>query len=86
MCISYVSKISNHHNPLKKMRSTGAIVLIVIVLILAFGGCAGIGTYNRLVGLDESVENSWGNVQTQYQRRADLIPNLVNTVKGAANF
>ena len=68
------------------MRSTGAIVLIVIVLILGFGGCAGVGTYNRLVSLDEGVERSWGDVQTQYQRRADLIPNLVNTVKGAANF
>ena len=68
------------------MRSTGAIILIVILLVLGIGGCAGVGTYNRLVGLDENVERSWGDVQTQYQRRADLIPNLVNTVKGAANF
>ena len=68
------------------MRSTGAIVLIVILLILGLGGCAGVSTYNSLVGLDENVERYWGDVQTQYQRRADLIPNLVNTVKGAANF
>lgn len=68
------------------MRSTGAIVLIVILLLIGFGGCAGVSTYNRLVSLDENVERSWGDVETQYQRRADLIPNLVNTVKGAANF
>lgn len=68
------------------MRSTGSIALLIIVLLLGFGGCAGCNTYNSLVGLDENVENAWGNVQTQYQRRADLIPNLVNTVKGAADF
>jgi LemA protein len=39
-----------------------------------------------MVGLDETVKNRWANVQSDYQRRADLIPNLVNTVKGAANF
>lgn len=39
-----------------------------------------------MVGLDENVKNKWANVQSDYQRRADLIPNLVNTVKGAANF
>ncbi|HNQ61919.1 MAG TPA: LemA family protein [Bacteroidia bacterium] len=46
----------------------------------------GISLYNGLVGLRESVNKSWANVETQYQRRADLIPNLVNTVKGAAEF
>lgn len=45
-----------------------------------------IGSYNRLVGQRENVERTFANVQTQYQRRADLVPNLVNTVKGAANF
>src|SRR5207302_8465129 len=44
------------------------------------------GTYNRLVTLDQNVNKKWGDVQTVYQRRADLIPNLVNTVQGAANF
>jgi LemA protein len=68
------------------MRSTGAIVLLVIVLVLGFAGCAGCGTYNNLVGADESVDQAWADVQTTYQRRADLIPNLVNTVRGAADF
>lgn len=68
------------------MRSKGSIALLVIILLVAFAGCAGCSTYNSLVSQDESVERAWGDVQTQYQRRADLIPNLVNTVKGAANF
>jgi LemA protein len=58
----------------------------VILLLVAFAGCAGCNTYNSLISQDERVERVWGDVQTQYQRRADLIPNLVNTVKGAANF
>lgn len=62
---------------------TWSVGLIVAGLILLFGGCS---TYNSLVNLDEDVENEWGKVQSAYQRRADLIPNLVNTVKGVANF
>jgi LemA protein len=62
---------------------TWSVGLIVAGLILLFGGC---NTYNSLVILDEDVENEWGKVQSAYQRRADLIPNLVNTVKGVANF
>ncbi len=46
----------------------------------------GCSTYNGLVSKDETVNNAWANVQSAYQRRADLIPNLVNTVKGAADF
>ena len=61
---------------------TWSVGLIVAGLILLFGGC---NTYNSLVNLDEDVENEWGKVQSAYQRRADLIPNLVNTVKGVAN-
>jgi len=68
------------------MRSKGTIVLLIIVLLVGFAGCAGCGSYNGLVDQDEAVAQAWGDVQTQYQRRADLIPNLVNTVKGAANF
>jgi LemA protein len=68
------------------MRSTGAIVLLVVLLLVGLGGCAGCSTYNELVSRDERVEQAWGDVQTQYQRRADLIPNLVNTVRGAADF
>jgi len=59
------------------------LVLAVLGAILVMSGC---GTYNTLVTKDETVENAWGKVQSAYQRRADLIPNLVNTVKGAADF
>jgi LemA protein len=59
----------------------GAIVLIVLV----FGGAIA-STYNGLVQLDQAVQSQWAQVENVYQRRADLIPNLVNTVKGAANF
>jgi LemA protein len=58
------------------------IVLGVIVFICLIGGCS----YNGMVSKDETVKAKWGNVQTQYQRRSDLIPNLVATVKGVANF
>lgn len=61
---------------------TGIIVIIVLVL-LGFFGC---NKYNGLVKKDEVVQKAWGNVETQYQRRADLVDNLVNTVKGSANF
>src|ERR1700750_87575 len=61
--------------------------LLVIVLFLSFVIRLFFwGTYNRLVGLQQGVDTQWAQVQTVYQRRADLIPNLVNTVQGAANF
>jgi len=59
----------------------GVIVLFVIILVVW-----GVGSYNNLVTLNESVDQSWSQVENQYQRRADLIPNLVNTVKGYAEF
>ena len=62
---------------------TGLYVILGIVVILFFWGCAG---YNGLINQDEKVKNAWNNVQSDYQRRADLIPNLVATVKGAADF
>lgn len=66
--------------------STKNLTLIVIAaLILVIGGC-GCNGYNSLVQQDEIVKKAWNNVQSDYQRRADLIPNLVNTVKGEANF
>lgn len=68
------------------MRSKGSIALLIIILLIGFAGCAGCNTYNGLITQDENVERVWGDVQTQYQRRADLIPNLVSTVKGAAEF
>src|SRR3954452_11220574 len=60
-------------------------LIVILAAILILGGC-GCGSYNTLVQQDESVKNSWNRVQSDYQRRADLIPNLVNTVKGEANF
>ena len=57
-----------------------AIVAVVLIGLYAFFA----GTYNRMVQLDENVQGAWGQVENQYQRRADLIPNLVNTVKGYA--
>jgi LemA protein len=59
------------------------IALVVVVLIV--GGWY-VGVRNNLVGLDESVNQQWAQVESQYQRRYDLIPNLVRTVQGAANF
>lgn len=59
------------------------LVLVVVVLVL---GLAVAGSYNSLVKLDENVKNKWGQVENVYQRRADLVPNLVETVKGAAAF
>jgi LemA protein len=61
--------------------------LVVILLVIAVVvGLFFMGTYNRLVGLQQGVDTQWAQVQTVYQRRTDLIPNLVNTVAGAANF
>lgn len=59
-----------------------------IFILLAFIGLTSLSScsYNSLVDLDEGVSQSWANVETAYQRRADLIPNLVETVKGAADF
>ena len=51
-----------------------------LALLFVVSGCG----YNELQGLDEEVKGAWGEVQNQYQRRADLIPNLVATVKGAS--
>jgi LemA protein len=64
-----------------------AIVLLVGVVLLALlvGGCA-VSTYNSLVALRQAVDAAWAQVENVYQRRADLIPNLVATVKGAADF
>ncbi len=61
----------------------GILILLVVLVIVGFMGCNG---YNGLVKQDESVKKAWNNVQTEYQNRADLVGNLVNTVKGAANF
>jgi LemA protein len=64
----------------------GLIILGVIVLFVFILISWGTRKYNSMVTMQESVTSQWGNVETQYQRRADLIPNFVNTVKGAAEF
>ena len=58
------------------------IIVGIVVLFCFVGGCS----YNGIVSKDENVKAKWGAVESQYQRRADLVPNLVATVKGAANF
>ncbi|MEL6356751.1 MAG: LemA family protein [Bacteroidota bacterium] len=58
-------------------------IIVVLLGLLLIGGC---NSYNGFVSAEEDVEKVWADVQSQYQRRADLIPNLVNTVKGAADF
>lgn len=65
------------------MKRPGVLIAIAIVVIVGFLGCNG---YNGLVKQDESVKKAWNDVQTEYQNRSDLVGNLVNTVKGAANF
>jgi len=66
--------------------STGKIVGIGVLIVVVLAIFSGVGSYNSLVEQDEQVVQAWANVETQYQRRADLIPNLVSTVRGAADF
>lgn len=61
----------------------GLLILLAVLVVVFFMGCNG---YNGLVKQDESLKRAWNNVQTEYQNRSDLVGNLVNTVKGAANF
>lgn len=66
---------------MKNFKIKGWMIAGAVVAVLALWG---ISSYNSLVGMDEEVNGKWANVETQYQRRSDLIPNLVNTVKGYA--
>jgi len=67
------------------MKNGTKILLGLLVVVLLVGGWF-MSSYNSFVALDEGVKESWANVETQYQRRFDLIPNLVATVQGSANF
>jgi LemA protein len=62
----------------------GCVALLVVLAVIV--GVSMAGTYNRLISLGQEVDKQWGNVENAYQRRADLVPNLVTTVQGAANF
>jgi LemA protein len=68
---------------MKKVALGCGAIAVLLVLVVLMGGC---GSYNRLVKLSQDTDAKWAQVQNQYQRRLDLIPNLVNTVSGAANF
>ncbi len=71
------------------MKTSSLALIVILALILLVGGCVGCGSISfqkQGVALDENVKAKWSAVETQYQRRSDLIPNLVSTVKGEANF
>jgi len=61
-----------------------AVIVVVVILLIIVG--KGIGTYNNIIALEEGVKAQWAQVENTYQRRFDLIPNLVSTVQGEANF
>ncbi len=71
------------------MKTTTLVLLVILGFIVVLGGCVGCGAVNlknSAVTMDQNVQSKWGAVEADYQRRSDLIPNLVNTVKGEANF
>ncbi|HEV2038043.1 MAG TPA: LemA family protein [Candidatus Eremiobacteraceae bacterium] len=77
-------RLDNKENAMANRTWLGCLIAIVLIIVVIV--VPAIGTYNRLVALDQAVQAQWGQVQNVYQRRADLIPNLVATVKGVANF
>lgn len=64
----------------------GTVLILIVLAVAVIGGFSCVSSYNNLVSLNEKVQASWSQVENVYQRRADLIPNLVATVKGAADF
>src|SRR5580700_7746108 len=70
---------------MKKLGIGCGVLLVLGLIVLVIIAIAG-GSYNRLVRLSQAVDSAWAQVQNDYQRRSDLIPNLVATVSGAANF
>jgi LemA protein len=71
---------------MKKFAIGCGVLAAIGIFILVIVGLAGVGGYNRLVNLSQTVNKQWAQVENDYQRRTDLVPNLVETVKGAANF
>ncbi|MDR3715978.1 MAG: LemA family protein [Puia sp.] len=67
------------------MSTKNLTLIVVIVLILLLGGC-GCSSYNGLINVDQSVKVSWGNVETNYQRRTDLYNSVIKVIEGSANF
>lgn len=86
-CYGYIT--FGKTNKLSDMKRS-CLITVIIVVFLGFVALVfilwGTKIYNGMISMRESVTSQWGNVETQYQRRADLIPNFVNTVKGAADF
>lgn len=70
----------------KYLLGCGGALLLGIIILAVVLGATWMGGYNKLVSLKQGVDSKWAEVENQYQRRADLIPNLVQTVSGAANF
>jgi LemA protein len=68
---------------MKGTKNIALLVILAFVVIMGFWGCNG---YNGVISQDENVKKSWNNVQSEYQKRSDLVGQLVNTVKGVANF
>ncbi|MEP7167787.1 MAG: LemA family protein, partial [Bacteroidota bacterium] len=66
---------------MKKWITIGIVLVLIVIIYKLFAG-----SYNNMVNKDEEVSQQWAQVENQYQRRMDLIPNLVNTVKGYADF
>ncbi|MGD7651962.1 MAG: LemA family protein [Verrucomicrobiales bacterium] len=71
---------------MKKVLMVGGIVVAAVVVLAVVAVMAGVGVYNGLVAKEQAVDAAWAQVSNQYQRRADLVPNLVKTVQGSADF
>ncbi|HET6253009.1 MAG TPA: LemA family protein [Puia sp.] len=67
------------------MNTRNLTLIIILAVILLFGGCA-CGRYNGMVTADQNVQNKWGDVETQYQRRTDLYNSVIKVIEGSANF
>jgi LemA protein len=74
-----------HHSAMKTVGKAGIAAIIIAAVVLLLGGTC-VATYNKLVRLDQAASAQWAQVENAYQRRADLVPNLVATVQGAAAF